>query len=407
MKMTQIVLVALTAMILAGCGGGEQDPLANQPDNIKNGEYTKPKPVDEIAEINKSKFLFIERMPYFNVENNTEAEVIIRGKSLYPNSRYRLTWINADMFPGATYEEIEGDPSKNQQALLKINWTPKEYITIDTFPTRIDVVLKTVDLEKADSLDDSLPVFIYRKNFDVPKVLGISGMTGDITEGESRTVQVTIEDRYAQRFPDEIPELMFFSGTGFNNINGAPYLTVRGQPKQDEQDLGKWVFDVDINLRNTEVTRARTNASFFVAAVSKNGKKSAPLSASFFARTSLSQPITTWVTDVDFKVGADNKYDFLVYDVRNEGFLSTQFQTNCNLIVGQPRCSCRPQIGTSLGTTSVNVCTVHWKIPDGVLSEEQSFVKQEFKFTGIAKSPIANDTTTVQSNFVTTIRMVK
>lgn len=409
MKLVQIILTLLLGALVVSCGGTEQDPLAGQPDVIKNGSFTKPKPPDEIEEIEKSKFLFIERLPYITAENGIETEVVVKGVSKYPNSRYKLEWLNPDQFPGATVENIVGDKTTGQDAQIKIKWTPKENITIDTVSARMDFVLKTMDLPRPESIDDTLPVFIYRKNFDTPIVVEVSSIEGSVVEGKTGKFKVTVEDKYAEKFPFDPPELVFFSDYINTNMakNAAPYLVAPKIPTQDESNPQNWIFEVTVDLRGTEMTPSTVTGRFFVGAVAKNGKKSQPKPGRVKIDSALSNPVTTWTAPIEFKIGAENRFDFLVYDAKGETFVTTDFVNNCKLIVGQPQCSCKEQEGGIAKITSVNVCSVYWKIPVDILIGDQTSTTQAFQFKATGKLPAIGPNAVTNAEFKTIIRMVK
>jgi len=395
MKMAQMFLVVAVALSLVGCGGTEQDPLASQPENIKNGEPpSKPQPPKETPQ--SQDVLRIDSDAYHIYRDNTEKEIRITARTEFDDAIYELNVTNLSTFRGATIETIEGDASAGRLAELRFKWTPPKGIAFaDIVSLRLKTEVYTKNYEENYKYTRDFEIFIYNENASVPQILNLGKLNSPIREGEMASFQVKVKD--VDSTVDSPPSLIISSD--IKDINGAPYLVVKS-PAQDAQDPTVWMFNVDVDLRGKEITAGRSIAGYNVGVIGSSLRRSSMQTGAFTVMSKVEMPRTTWLTPVSFVIGQNNHFEFSVFDPKGDGILSTEFLTACMTLPGSPRCDCSMKSGVSQKANTLATCKLDWSIPEGTAPQSL-----QLQYRAENKSAIPFDTQTATNTFLGTINL--
>ena len=396
MKLAQLILVAFWTIALVACGGTEQDPLAKQPESIKQGLppfAPKPPPERPLAQ----DILRIDSDSYHIFRDNTEKEILITARAEFNDAIYQLNITNLNTFRGATVEAVDGDSSVGRKAELRFKWTPPKGLTYaDIVTLRLKVEVYTTNYENNYKQTRDLEIFIYNEYTSVPEILSLGGLSGSLKEGDTGTFKVKVKD--IDSTVDNPPSLVVSSDE--KDINGAPYLSW-GSPVQDIQDPTIWYFDVNVNLNNKELTSSKSIAGYKMGVIGASLRRSSLRSGSFTVLNKVEIPLSTWLTPVDFMIGKENRFEFHVFDPKGDGSLTAQFMTTCLGLPGSPRCDCAPQIGLTGKANTLATCTLAWSVPLDTLPQ-----RLQLEYRADNKSTVVGDTQTANKTFFGIINLV-
>lgn len=385
MKWYLVLTAAILSLTLTACGGTEQDPLADENENVQNGEPPgAPKPPEEkplpsdVLRIDSS-----DGADYFVFREGVEQQVEIRARSSFNDVQYVVEFVNLDQFKNATSEVVGGDSAKSVDATATFKWTPaKGQVLADVVTYQLEAKVYTTNLANQYVYIKKFQVFIYKENFSIPQILSISPVVGAVKEGTTSSFTVKVKDVDAT--PQSKPDLLVM--TSFTDKNGAPYLKW-GVPTQDPQDATVWIFNVSIDLKNVEITNSANKAELSIAAVSAADKKSVAQKVSYNVWTAMMPPITSWLEPVTFKIGQNNHFDFTILDPKGEGSLTSSFITQCAMLQGAPLCTCVNKVGIAGKANTLAACSIDWNVPAGIAFQEQQIV-----YTSENKSTLPGDT---------------
>lgn len=407
MKNFVMVACLLALSGLTACGGTEQDPMATQTESVKNGvppkaaEKPAPEPTDEDA-------LKIHGQGWdrhFFMRQGVEDEVTIIARSTLADAKFKIDITNLEDFKGAVaYDPIEGDTAQNIPASIKFKWKPSSVDTTqDLTFFEMDVEAYTTNKDFVNKRKATVYVYVHPAASPVPSIVSVQKMSA-MREGQKATFTVDVRDTDGIDFPGSRPQLALLPN--YLNINGSSYLSA-GEPQQDLVDPTLWHFNVVVDLTNIELTSTRVYPRFYVAAISRQGKKSPSVEGQYEVITSVSEPYSSWSTEVPgFFEGARGRYQFFVMDPKNEGNIAVNFNPACSTYPGAPRCSCRQPDGASSVKRTSMICTIEWTptSADAIkLSKGQLNIAYEVKNT----SPITSDTESKTKTFNGTIQVVQ
>lgn len=405
MNMQKIFFLFLSTALVIGCG--DQDPYKDTPADLKNGVSVtkgdtptgeKP-PGSDVFRIDGEGFT-----DDIIFKQDQEREVTISARSFIPGSKFALKIMNMETFPDATTTMTEGDAATSQRATVTLKWKPGlAQIQKDPTVYPLDVAVVTTNLEHVFSHKQSFRVLLYRSSFPIPEVVFVSPIPA-VVEGRTGSFKVDVLDYDAR------PTLTFLPlHSSFNTTpnNGALYISSVSDGAQDVKNPALWHFDVSINTGTSEITTTSTNMKFYVAALSRFMVPSVPVETDYRVLTNTEKPVTSWNSEVNFKIGLDNRYQFTVSDPKKEGTITASF-SKCDVHPGAPSCYCEKQ-KTPSEVKWAYVCTVAWTVPD-TLKPNETF---QFTYDVINTNPNAPATgnllewMTSTSQFSKTIKLVK
>lgn len=360
---------------LAGCSGGlNQDPYANQPDEVKNAGPMDPKPKEKKGDALSSAYLRIQSEDSYEFREGVETKVTIKGAVLADvnghepilGQDYQLTIDNMTDFPGASFDAMSGE----------FKWTPKPgYVSEEyTRNVHIEATLTTL-FQPILQTKKSIVGVITRASID-PTVESVDDLTSAPTkEGETRDFRVWVRDPHASdKSPDTKPRLAIVSdGAGSSSAANLIYCVGTGgctNPDKDPNDPQRFGFKLRLDLTNKEITKDTTTLSFGVIAISRFGETSAVRSQKVVVKSKLQDPEISWSTadSINVVAGKENLVNFTVYDPGSEGTLTINFDSRCDLVLGPTAvCSCTTQ---GRPGTSSQLCTISWAVPPQPLQSD-------------------------------------
>lgn len=354
-----LVLSVGAVGLLTSCGGGvNQDPLASQPDQIRNGippqldkKPAPPTPIQQEA-------LRIDAPAYHDFYEAKEGSVIIKGRVLMPGAEFEILIANIDDFPGAVVSMV--DP-QNPMAGVKFTWTPPVDFSSGDYTRKryLEVVLATTNTPVKLSTSESILLLVTRAA-DVPEVISVEDLEKDpVREGEERRFQFVVRDIDGFDGPAGRPNVLFIaSEIGKGDIANVVELDSKAPVVQDPADPQRWIYTAWINLRDREITAGEEKFTFAILTTSRFGAQSAH-KVTVTIRTSVREPVTSWKSPVTVNAGEEVVFNFQVYDPRFEGRVSVNFLERPEQVLGQATWDCPPVASLS----EPLMCTIRWRVP--------------------------------------------
>jgi hypothetical protein len=375
----------LIAMSLSACSQGlQQDPLGDQPDEIRNGvNRGAAKPAPKPTPL-PSESLRIDTAEFYSFKETFEGSAVLSGRVLIPvdgkpaekGVDYELNIENMNAFPGASFDAATG----------QFKWTPpRGFVDVEYTRNMTLVVSLNTKVPPVLSVRRTIPVFVTRIEND-PEVLSVDGLAGHtIREGESRDFQVTVNDPDSFDTDAGRPRLLIVNNRrGANSAAALVSMVQPGwgktNPTIDAADKTKWIFTLKIDSRGAEVTSNESLLSFGLIAVSRFGRSSAPMNAEAKFITSVRTPVISWRDTVNLVGGQEALINFSAYDPQGEGRMVFRFN-RCATLPGLANCTCVQQSASNL------LCSIRWKVPD--VASPTDYVVE-----GVAEnlSPVLTDT---------------
>jgi hypothetical protein len=386
----KILTLVTIAGLVNSCGSnpfGDSDPLADESDAVKAGETPfKPKPPpakplpEDVLKVDFTTGGYVFR-------EGVETEITITGRSMFNDSMYQMEAVNLAEFKDATVTSTAGDKLAGVPATLTFKWKPPVgFVFSDKLIVTLEVSIATTNLAENYSYKTNIPLLIYNEAFAVPKIVSVTGLPSNVKEsGIAAKFGVNIEDLESQDVNGERPSLLFLSKS--SGVSLAPFIKIDKTTLLDAK-LGKWYFDVSINLSEIEITKATSTGYFDVVALSGNSVQSNPFNVALPVWTSVSTPVTTWTENVIFKAGTSNAYTFTVLDPKAEGRLAVDFITQCSSLSLQskPTCSCKGVTAGFGKPQSTFLCTIQWDV-----SATEVLGNKLIEYKARNNSPVMND----------------
>jgi hypothetical protein len=361
-KQRKTILLAVAGLAMAfslvGAGCSSQDPLAGQPDNIRNGVPPQKPGSDEVDPVS-DQALRIRAADYISFQETVEGKTTITGALLQSvdghepvqGQDFELMITNlADFGKDATFDAATGE----------FVWTPQKGYTEQNYTKQahLDVTIATL---KAPIMSKStkIPVWVTRAK-EVPQILSIDlEKTEPLREGERMNFTVKVKDAAALNQDDMRPRLLILPGNGTDAGTFALASSIRYQyedPSVDSADKSIYTFRMVLDLQGKELTHSKEKFEFAVSALNRFGEQSSSLEKAVTVVTSVKAPsISLPLPDaVTVYRGQDNVIAFTVFDPLGETTLSYNFD-RCDALGGGTGCEC---ITTSSGNLS---CTLKWK----------------------------------------------
>jgi hypothetical protein len=375
----------LIATSLAACSQGlQQDPLADQPDEIRNGvDRGSAKPAPKPTPL-PSEALRIDTAEFYSFKETFEGSATISGRVLIPvNGKpaekgvdYEVNIENMSSFPGAFFDAATG----------QFKWTPpRGFVDLEYTRNMSLIVSLNTKMPPVLSVRRTIPVFVTRAEND-PEILSVDGLNGHtIREGASREFDVTVLDPDSVDTDSARPRLLIVNNRSGSNSAASMVAMVqpgwgKTNPTNDPGDKHRWTFRLKIDSRGAEVTSSESLLSFGLIAVSRFGRSSAPTNVDVRFMTSVRAPMISWRETVNLVGGQEALINFNVFDPQAEGRLVFRFN-RCATLPGLANCTCVQQTASNL------LCSIRWKVPDVV-------APTDYTVEGIAEnlSPVLTDT---------------
>ena len=377
MKQITLLLAGLT-LLLSACST-EQDPMANQPENVKNGQ---PPGIEKPTDTIDPKHIVFESEDFYTLKEGEKQTITINVRYLKDAPEYEVALKNQADFENIKVTSVKGNHTTKgiKPAQISITWTPKVDGSDYMKKTQWDLVL--IIPSAGVSTTRAIPVFVERK-LEVPSIVRDERMPTEMREGETAMGVVYVMDATAENTPGNRPVLSLESET-----TGVPQLTPFisiGQPRSMGNNL--WAFDVRFDLRN-EVTATLYETNLKFVAKNRFGKVSTEKMYNIKVKTNLTRPETSWTNKevVTFKVGQTNIYNFWILDPKFEGELKMEVLEDVTKWPGKATLVC-PYVTSPVNgsTNSQMFCTLTWEIPAGATDKSKNLklsIKNNSKITG-------------------------
>ncbi|MBK7891368.1 MAG: hypothetical protein IPJ84_11120 [Bdellovibrionales bacterium] len=406
-KVLSLSLVAAGVVGMTACG--QQDPMADQPETVRQGippeadrEPPSAKPVKQDA-------LRIDASDFFTFKEGIEGEANITGRVLMPNTQFKLEIENmATEFPGAKYDPATGS----------FKWTPSRDSTGADYgtPKRLVARLTTLGTPVLGTTK-SILIYVTRAETD-PDIVSVDDLVRTYTrEGEIRKFTVIVKDPDASDFDGARPKLVSVPNRrGPNDVAGLVYMqeptTFDPNPVQDPTDKSRWIFKMILDLsakqpdlRGRDFTRTEERFFFGLQAVSRFGR-AAMKNVDVTIRTDVMKPQISWFEPIEVVAGQENTVQFSVFDPYNEGRLDVNFTTRLDQLPGAATQKCVEQ-----SREGMLLCKISWKpvqTPGAVCKQEaDGSMSCNIEFEVRNSSRVAGDFKFVKEAFMRKLKVIR
>lgn len=347
-----LMLAVVAGLMTAGCSlKFEQDPLAGQPDPIREGippqqKPDKPQPTEKVLVRGPQNASFME-----DREDSLQFNVTV----LEPGYKLEETFIaNIDAFPGATFDPATG--------IMK--WMPPKGTVFDGTYREMRLVIHSIatpaNPDRPQLLGQTEVNVIVHRKMSLPEVKSVTNTSPNalVREGADTSLNVVVYDPDGGSDVGDGPSLLIFPPTVLNTKSLAPYTIV--QVSSNDPIKKEWTYRVTVRLNNTEFTSGSDMAGFRLRAVNRFNQSSVDANFSTKVYTKLSNLNISWVETAELTPGQENVVPFLVFDEKGEAMIDVQLAST--LPAGADiRCqAARP---------GVLSCALRW-VPTGTASEQ-------------------------------------
>ena len=309
--MKNLILLITVAAVISGCADWKQDPLDGKNPVLNKGqgepteqETQNPTPTDAIR---------ILTADFVRFKELQAGELAITVRNFLPGFATALSIDNLADFPGATFDAATG----------KFKWTPARGLLtpaeIEKFSKLKVRVYATRPGEPTVVAEKEVQVVLNRQ-FNVPKITAITKSVPATREGEIFNVTVDVEDLDADPVDAKTWPMLQIMPTanrktlsGFMVLNSYRFVSV-----------GKYQAVFRVDLTGSDITDSSDTFFFDINVVTRYLMASDRQTQSIKVLTQFSEIATTWGALLEETVGADIKYQFLVYDPKSE--LSISFE---------------------------------------------------------------------------------
>lgn len=348
-----------------GCSGGKgQDPLKDQPTNVRKGIPPEDKPKEDRQPIPREamRLEITPSLPTF-VEGQ-EGQLTIKG-SILGLSQDEFDISIENLPKGASF-----DPVAN-----RISWTPAKDMVKGESYTSIYNLKVQMSTRRTPVLSVLREFVLYvQRDMVRPEILRVES-PDQLSEGEQYKMWVTVKDLDSA---DDVslfgsvqaPHLMVVRSP--NSFHDGSHLITLDSPRWDlvnprrmdrydpQYDPSIWIYQLTIDTRYKELTSSRDVYGFGLIAVSRFGLASAegnipstPKIIELPIVTRVPKALTTWPDDIiEFKEGEKTVFSFDVYapisqvgfrsEPQGDGILDpVEIKANCHQdLPGDAECRC-------------------------------------------------------------------
>ena len=342
MKKIFLLFIALSFL---GCHSGwEKDPFSGRSDNVKNAvpPGTNEKAVPPLKDV-----VFIDANEFYDFKVGEEGSVVFSYRVTHPLLKaVDLDIPDLSQLPDATFDK----------STKELRWTPPEgFVVGDRFMRRevIELILYVDNQGVIEEHRQKVGTNAFRNNLEQPEIVRVEQLPTSLKEGERAIFRVSVKDVDSSILKK--PTLTIVS-TETEDYDGAGLVNNKSSsPTQDSSDPQLWHFQMEIELRNKEITDYQQDKYFGLRAMSSFGVPSVAWKGKFRALTQLGPP-EFFLQNVTFAKGQDNHYIFSIVDPKVEGEITVEsdWVSTCSGLTPPARCSCSE-------VRSQATCTIHWK----------------------------------------------
>lgn len=356
-QMQWAVLLAGLLIMLPACST-KQDPLAGQPENIRNGQI--PGKQVQKPSFDAKDFRIDSDDAYVMKEGEIQT-ITINARVLVDTPDFELILKNASDFPGIKITTVKGSHSNKgiKAAQLVITWTPKASGTDLVQKFFFDLILSAPSI--GVSSVKSVPLFVEKK-IGVPSIVRDERMPIDVREGEVHQAVIYVTDITAEDVDGKRPVLTLISESlGVPQLN--QFVSI-GRPRSLGSNL--WAFDIRFDLKN-ELTSNQYQTTLKFVASNRYGQVSPEKMYTIKVKTEVEKPQTSWANkqSVVFKVGQKNTYNFWIMDPKFEGNITWVLSASSDLTKwpGKAALNCQYVTSPNGSSNSEAFCQLDWEIP--------------------------------------------
>jgi hypothetical protein len=375
----RLILVLIALVGFAGCGPNpfEQDPLKDQPDNIRNGVPPQDRPEKPdarplcktcvVVEMNNGEPIHFHETQEgrFNVK-----VTVFRSQLPRPIKAFDVVLSNPDKFPGATFaleKEIPLDDPNEQKIAQKeyvFTWTPPQGTTGDETLVNKFLSFNLITNEDRILTEEHRQVALVDRSFTVPV---IDDMTFEkdgapitsINEGDTGKLTIKVTDTDSS--DEEAPTVKFVKPSA-NAHDGSPFAYFNNATR--DATTKQWTLVYDLDLVDHEVTRSSQDVTFVVNATSRFGKISPTLTKTLTIKNVLKDPVLSIAPDATYTLasGKSIAISFTASDTAQEGEVTATVETDLTTLPGTATMAC----ASPAGKPYVHSCEITWDLPAGV-----------------------------------------
>lgn len=399
---TLLPAIAIVAMAfsLFGTGCSKQDPLAGQPENVRNGVPPEKPGSDEVDPIS-DQALRIRSEDFINFQEDKENKTTITGALLQSvvggdavvGRDFELIVNNLNDLKGSTFDQMTGE----------FKWKPAKGFTREDYSvnTFISVTIATL-ASPIMTKTQKIPISVTRA-VNIPVVQSITfDNTNPVREGERAMFTVVVKDDSARNEDGKRPTILPVATNATNTAGNALATLVRQQfavPVVDPNDSSLYTFKMALDLRNAELTKTSDSFNFSIQAKNRYNEVSTSMSKSVTVLTSLRAPMTTLSDTVTVIRGQENTINFSIYDPFQEADLQVNWD-RCDLLGGGTSCSC--VTSRSGGSAGVLNCTLSWK---PLATQKLGYIEKKLVVT--ARTKVKNDNLFQESKFSVPMEVIE
>ncbi len=339
------VLILIGLLGLSACHSGwNQDPFDGQEENVKNavpqgGNKVQIPPIQDVMRVDVK--------DTFVVREGESLNVGIDYRLLHPEFIFKGLELRdlENELPGATY---------NPQT-RELNFQPEEgYVTgglVVSHVLRVTLLAEYKGLIQERRKD--LVFHIVKGSAEAPVIERIDNLGDTFFEGDRKAFQIYVRDEVSSDGP-----ILVVGNYSPTNKNGAHFIEYDKKGRKVSGDPTLWRFNAAVDLSSPEMSDITSSSDLFrveVQAFSQLGVPANLKNFNFYVFTKANRPQFFMDRDeVNFTVGEQGQYSFLVVDPGQEGEVTANFVRGCPT---QAECLCEGGKGAK---KSLARCSVRW-----------------------------------------------
>jgi len=400
MKRNQIfsVLSLWSVVVLAtACGSSfQQDPLAGQPNSVRDAAPADNKPPREAGpRVDRESLDIVLPGNEANFIEGKENTIVVSGAAFEAKENVQLIgWDvpNLDEFEGATVQAVE---KSNPRAGIIFTWTPREdFVVGDTkVIKKLELVLVAKSNRGQFTRSESIQVNVWRQEKQ-PEIISVESLTNTpVREGTKRTFEIKVRD------PDGLDRSGLRQTLRFLMLRDKQYGRVTDASRfvrldssiiaQDAADPSIYTYTAAIDLTDLhEITKNEEEFYFGVRATSRFGIPSDVFEVPVLIRTSVREPILSWKGPFKAVTGKFISFMFQVYDPSREGKVTAELEKPITEYLGP---SSQAKCERDLLHDAVASCRISWSIPENL-----NQLKYQIPVIMKNQSPVYGDSITVE-----------
>ena len=332
LQISSLYGILLGLFIFVSCDEVQQDPLHDQPKEIRNATVRPmvPRKMNMIGR--DSLFIDIEDSLLF-VEG--ELGIVKVGSRVVFNASN-----NVDFSKEIHFEGLPAGAQYNEQTET-LSWQPeRDFIGAGlSEPGKFKVILLVSTPEGIVRSEKMISFFVHRKA-SKPKVISVKGLELPLVEEESlREFFVYVKSLDGN--VKEAPVLdLYFSKNRYNATRGQIYLALNFIGVRFLKQEG--LFEYHYKIPVIPEVQNGLKGNLVVKAISRYGISSDEKLFYVSFKDSPNKPLVAWPKDLNVEMhqGQNNAFSFLVQDLYKEGRVEVEFITNCSRWQGSGSCAC-------------------------------------------------------------------